>query len=373
MRRPSLTALLLFFALPAFPQGNAGFAIVGWWRIADGGGNLYASEDGKVIHELEEEESEGTWSNLGGRSYKLALPDGSGGVVTLTPDAGKLEGSTHASRFTVGAARPRESLSNTSIIDMVKAGIHEDVILNLIQRHKAAYSFARADLAALQKGGVSAGIVAAMWKWKNWVSSLTDAALPAMLRDGLSEEVAAAAIKQFSGIYSLLPEDLASLKKQGISDRLIAALHAKLSVPEELKPGVYVRNGPALAAEPVSWNSPVSGGIPGAHAEQTVKIPAGCARPGLICDMKIAPTEFLIHAASEKEAALYQLARLSTAGDHREFHDHDGVHMEARLVAAGTYLVSFYITTSAPSGMGPGEYGFLSPDGKLAYTFRLVD
>lgn len=368
----AVTGLSLLLACTAFAQGNAGLAIVGWWRVA-GGGNLYASEDGKVIHELEEEEIDGTWTNLGGRSYRLAFHDGSGGVVTLTPDGGKLEGSTRASRFTVGSARPREPLSNASIMDMVKAGIHESVILNLIQRHIAAYSFGRDELAALKSCGVSANIVAAMWKRKNWASALTDTALPAMLKDGLSDEISAAAILQFSGVYSLLPEDLASLRQQGVSEKLIAALHAKLNVPVEFQAGVNVRGGAALPAESVQWDSLVSGRIAGAHAAEAVKIPPGCARLGLICDMKIPPTEFLIHAASDREAGGFQLARLRVIQDHREFHDHDGVQMDVRLIADSTYLVSFSISTSAPSGMGPGEYGFLSPDGKVAYTFRLIE
>jgi hypothetical protein len=368
----TLLVLILFTALGVCAQGNAGYAIVGWWRIADGGGNLYASEDGKVIHELEEEETEGNWTNAGGRSYKLAYSDGVTGMVTVSPDANTLEGSTRASRFTVGAARPRETLSNSNIADMVKAGIHEDFILGLIQRHVPGYSFAREDLATLQKSGVSANLIAAMWKFKNWIAPLTDESLLKMVKDGLSDEIAASAIKQFSGVYSLLPDDLAGLRKSGVSESLIAAVHVKLGMPLELKPGAFRRNGDALALEKIEWDSPVSGHIQGTQSTVSVKIPQGCARPGLICDMKIPPTEFLIHAASPNEAANYQLARLHTVQDHREFHGHDGIHLESVKIADGTYLVSFYITTSAPSGMGPGEYGFLAPNGAM-YTFRLTN
>jgi hypothetical protein len=363
--------LLLLLAPRAYPQGNAGIAIVGWWRVT-GGGNLYAAEDGTAHLEIDDAERDGRWINLGGLKYKFTYADGSSGVVTLSSNGGFLDGETSASRFTVGAARAPERLSNASIVELVGAGLNDDVILGLIQRHASAYSFTSHEVDALRESRVPPRIVAAMWKSRAGLAELSNAAIAEMIRDGLGEEIAAAAIGQFAGAYSLLPDDVAALRVAGVSDGLIAAIHVKLKVPLQPSAGVSRREGRPMATETIHWDSPVSGRVGGAHAPESVKIPQGCPHPGQICDMRIPTTEFLIHVASPAEAAQYQLVRLHAVQDHREFGAMDGIHLESHLIAEGTYLVSFSITTTAPSGMGPGDYGFLAPDGAL-YTFTLTE
>ena len=56
----------------------------------------------------------------------------------------------------------QESLTNETIIKLVKAGISEDTIVGMVNQHPGKYALADSDVATLKGGGVSEKIIAAM-------------------------------------------------------------------------------------------------------------------------------------------------------------------------------------------------------------------
>src|SRR5258708_16845647 len=56
----------------------------------------------------------------------------------------------------------QEVLSNETILKLSKAGLSEDVILNMVNRQPGHYSVDSGDLIALKQGGISDKVIAAI-------------------------------------------------------------------------------------------------------------------------------------------------------------------------------------------------------------------
>lgn len=231
---------------------------------------------------------------------------------------------------------------------------------------------------------------------------LTNDSIQKMTKAGLGDDVIVSMIQSQPGNYDVSPDTLVALKKDGVSDKILAAMAAKNSAPpvaadkakdeyEDLDIGVYHKVKDVwtlIATEPVNWKT---GGVLKSIASQgIVKGDVNGRLQGPSSATKVnTPLEFLIKTPDGIEATDFQLVRLHTKSDAREFRtvtggvihssggsSRDAVHFEQTRIAKRTYKVS--IPDTAP----PGEYAFLAPGltgssasgstGK-AYTFHLVE
>ena len=154
-------------------------------------------------------------------------------------------------------------LTNDSIVKLVKQGLREDSIINLINTRPEQFSFAASAVAALQKAGVSEKIISAMVNrdlrgptaamaepkpqrqsqttdataGESNPATVTQAAQPPparesltndsiikMVQAGLSEAVILSMVTTQPGKYSLGADEIIALKKAGVSDNIIKAI-----------------------------------------------------------------------------------------------------------------------------------------------------
>jgi len=226
-----------------------------------------------------------------------------------------------------------------------------------------------------------------------------------MAKAGLGDDVIVSMIQSQPGNYDLNPDSLIALKKEGISDKVLAAMAAKNAAApaekvadksskdayEDLDIGVYHKVKDVwtlIATEPVNWKS---GGVLKTFASQgIVKGDINGRLQGPTSGTKMnTPLEFLIKTPDGIEATDFQLVRLHTKSDAREFRTvtggvihssggstRDAIPFQQTRIAKRTYTIS--IPDTAPAG----EYAFLAPGltgssasgstGK-AYTFHLVE
>jgi hypothetical protein len=156
----------------------------------------------------------------------------------------------------------QEPLTNESIVKLVKQGLPEDSIINLINTRLEQFSFTAGAIAALQKAGISEKIISAMVNrdlrgstttgepkvhQQNQTSdvfahqskpdaaaeaaqgplaheSLTNDSIIKMVQAGLSETVILSMVNTQPGKYSLAADDIIALKKAGVSDTIITAI-----------------------------------------------------------------------------------------------------------------------------------------------------
>jgi len=243
--------------------------------------------------------------------------------------------------------------------------------------------------------------------------ALTNESIVKMVKAGLSEGVILEVVKGQPGRYSAKVDDLIGLKQAGVSDKIIAAMAVKNGAAASSAPsgapaaasgsipgapteiGVYFKKADSWAEvlpEIVNWKTggtlkslatasivkkDVNGNITGPASRNTVK----------------GALDFLIVAAEGVSITEYQLIRLRPNKDYREFWTVTGgvfnqqsgamrdlVPFEGKRVGPRTFSVLL------PSNLGVGEYGFLSPGaggsagaghsgaqiGKM-YTFRIVE
>lgn len=244
--------------------------------------------------------------------------------------------------------------------------------------------------------------------------SLTNETVIKMVKAGLSESTIVALIKQQPGNYATKPADLLALREAGVSSAVIDAIVAKASgqitpgeaapvqtappqggaaggIPSVSEVGVYYKKGEEwveLLPEVVNWRTggvlktiasaglvkgDINGTVLGPNSRNTVKT----------------PVEFLIYAPEGVAITEYQLLRLRQKTDRREFRTVTGGVLHASGGAVRD-LVPFEGKKIAPRmwvvilpNLGPGEYGFLAPGavasqhasaqlGKM-YTFRLLE
>ncbi len=217
---------------------------------------------------------------------------------------------------------------------------------------------------------------------------LNNDAVLKLVKAGLSEELILNMVNLQPGNYSLTADEVIGLKQAGVSDRIIAAMVAKGSAaaapslgaasspatapnaaqPTIIEVGVYYRRGDQwieVLPEVVNWKTggavknlasmgvvkkDINGNISGPHSRTPVSRPAA----------------FAIYMPEGVSISEYQLIRLRTKEDYREFRTMTGgvfnqksgamrdmVEFEGKKVGARLFSVNL------PESLEPGEYGFI--------------
>lgn len=241
--------------------------------------------------------------------------------------------------------------------------------------------------------------------------ALTNDAVIKMVKAGMSESLIVSMVGQQPGDYSTKVDDLIALKQAGVADKIVSAMAAKAaSGPAAAAPaahaggagapavpsmelGVYFKKADVwteVLPEVVNWKT--GGSLKNLASVGVVKkdLNGNITGPGSRNTIK-SPLDFLIVAAEGVSITEYQLIRLRTNKDYREFRTvtggilnqqsgamRDMVPFEGKKMSPRTFSVVL------PSNLGAGEYGFLSPGamgssgnsqsqiGKM-YTFRIVE
>ncbi len=245
--------------------------------------------------------------------------------------------------------------------------------------------------------------------------TLTNDSVVKMVKAGLGESLILSMVQNQPGKYSLAPDDLVNLKKQGVSEKVMAAMVAKNSgaatpastpsqaassnamtttgdpdLPSNMDIGVYYRKAgkwDEMLPEVVNWKtggvmkSFASGGI--VKGDVNGHIQGNNSRNSVT-----SPLEVVIYAPEGTAITEYQLLHLREHADSREFRTvtggvlhvsggatRDVIPFEGKKIANRTYKVV------VPT-LGAGEYGFLPPGaigsansasiGKM-YTFRVIE
>lgn len=244
----------------------------------------------------------------------------------------------------------QEMLTNESVVKLVKAGLSEDLIVNMIQNQPGKYAVTPDDIVKLKSDGV------------------TDKELNAM-------------VMKASGGGSAP----ASSKGNGP-----AVATAGLDVPPDIEIGVYYKKAGKwqdMLPEVVNWKT---GGVMKSIASAGVvkgdvngHIQGPNSRNSLT-----SPIEVVIYTPEGVAITEYQLLHLREHGDAREFRTVTGGVMHVSGGATrdvmpfeGTKLATRTYKVVLPS-LGAGEYGFLPPGafgsansasiGKM-YTFRVIE
>jgi hypothetical protein len=235
-------------------------------------------------------------------------------------------------------------LTVEDVIKLAKAGLSEDIIIRQIRKNGQAFDMSTEQLIALKAAGVSDRIVQVMLDPSK--ADTPGGIAPATL--AATPEPAEAALPTEVGVYA---------KKQG----------QWVEVAPEI---VYWKTGGALktVATVGIRHGDVNGHVPGASSHTSLAT----------------PLEFLIVAPEGTALAEYQLLRLHSNKDNREFrtitggivHSHSGsqrdqVPFDGKKIASRVFELTF------PATAGPGEYGLLPPSstsgsGKI-YSFRVTE
>ena len=238
--------------------------------------------------------------------------------------------------------------------------------------------------------------------------ALTNDAIVKMVKAGMSESLIVSMVGQQPGNYSTKVDDLIALKQAGVSDKIVSAMAAKAAggpiaaapatsavgaAGPAMEIGVYFKKADAwteVLPEVVNWKT--GGTLKNLASAGVVKkdLNGNITGPGSRNSVKT-PLEFLIVAAEGVSITEYQLIRLRTNKDYREFRTvtggilnqqsgamRDMVPFEGKKLSPRTFSVVL------PNNLGSGEYGFLSPGavgssgntqaqiGKM-YSFRIVE
>jgi len=236
--------------------------------------------------------------------------------------------------------------------------------------------------------------------------ALDNAAVVKMSKAGLGEDLIVSMIQNQPGQYELTPDTLVALKADGVSEKILAAMAAKNSAqpaaPAETKAadpyadmdvGVYYRVKDVwtpIPSEAVNWKS---GGLMKSIATQGIvkgDVNGRLNGPKSTTDLR-SPLEFIIKTPDGVEGTDFQLVKMRTHSDSREFRtmtggvfhssggsSRDAVKFEQTRIAKHTYKITFSDTEKLLTG----EYGFLAPGitgstasgstGK-AYTFHFLE
>jgi hypothetical protein len=232
----------------------------------------------------------------------------------------------------------QQTLTNDSVLKLVKAGMGDEVIISMINTQSSAFSVATDDLIALKTGGASEKVIAAML-----LKNTGGAPAPASPAGPVTE----------IGVY---------YKKAG----------AWLDMEPEVvsfKTGGVLKS---IATEGIVKGD-INGHIKGAHSKTETAT----------------PIELLIYAPEGVAATEYQLLHLHEQSNSREFRtvtggvfhrsggaSRDAIDFEAKKIAPRTYSLTL-------SNLKTGEYGLLPPSssdatgtsgrlGKL-YTFHVIE
>lgn len=225
-----------------------------------------------------------------------------------------------------------------------------------------------------------------------------------MAKAGLSDDVIVGSINGQPGSYKTGTDDLIALKGAGVSDKVIGAMISKAGGGGTVAPagaaaagpvnevGVYYKKADGWAdlnPEVVNFKTggvlksigtagivkgDINGHLNGEHSPNALKT----------------PVEILIYTPEGTAATEYQLLRLHTQKDSREFRTvtggvlhssggatRDSIPFENKKIAPRTYQII------VPADLGAGDYGILPPSGgdstgssgrigKL-YSFHIVE
>jgi len=233
--------------------------------------------------------------------------------------------------------------------------------------------------------------------------ALNNASIEKMAKAGLGDEVIVSMIQGQPGHYELTPDTLVELKGKGVSERVLAAMASRNAAPaaaaksadpyEDMEVGVYYKLKDVwtpLPTEPVNWKT---GGVLKTFASQGIvkgDINGRLTGPSSPTTMR-SPMEFVIKAPDGVEGADFQLVRLHTKSDAREFRTvtggiihasggskRDAVKFEQAKIGKRTYKITF----ADAEKIETGEYAFLaagvtssSASGSTgkAYTFHFLE
>jgi hypothetical protein len=238
------------------------------------------------------------------------------------------------------------SMTNDSVVKMVKAGMNDGIIVSTINSQPAHFSLTVNDLIALKQAGVSDPVMAAMIA-KNTPSANTS---PAAARNASAHQ------GDFPSDIGLYYKD-----KNGYTEILPEIVNVKT--------GGFLKT---LASDGIV-KPDINGHLNGAHSPTTLTN----------------PVQLLVVVPDGDSPTEYQLLRLHAKSKYREFRSvtggvihsssgasRDDMQFGGKKVASRTYTV----TTKA--NLPPGEYGFLPPgafssrnlasSGKI-YSFRVAE
>jgi hypothetical protein len=239
----------------------------------------------------------------------------------------------------------QQPLTNDSILKLVKAGMGDDLIVNMVNTQPANYSLSAEDLIALKTGGVSEKIISAMVVKSSGAAAPTVTAVPAPTAGPVNE----------IGVY-------------------------------------YKKNGNWTEMEPEVVNFKTGGVLKSMATNGIIKGDINGNVKGLHSKTELTtPVEMLIYVPEGVAATEYQLLLLHESGDSREFRTvtggifhksggarRDMIDFESKKIAPRTYALSL-----DQLNLKPGEYGLLPPasgdatgsSGRLGklYTFRIIE
>jgi hypothetical protein len=242
-----------------------------------------------------------------------------------------------------GLMLAQQTLTNDSVLKLAKAGMGDDIILNMVNTQPSSFSVNADDVIALKGGGISDKVIAAMVA-KGSGTTAVGPTLSVPATAGPVHEVGVY-YKKGDGWVDLEPE-IINFKSGGV-----------------LK---------SLATDGLIKGD-MNGNIKGAHSKIQVTT----------------PVEILIYAPEGTASSEYQLLLLHESGNAREFRtvtggvfhksggaSRDAVEFEATKIAPRTYSLDL-------SRLKTGEYGLLPPSsgdgtgtsgrlGKL-YTFHVIE
>lgn len=237
----------------------------------------------------------------------------------------------------------QQTLNNESIMKLAKAGMGDDLIVNMVNTQPGSYSLGTDELIMLKQVGVSEKVIGAMVLKSSGAPSpgITTTVTPVA---GPVSEV---------GIYYKQTGSWVDLNPEGVS----------------FKTGGVLKS---IATDGIVKGD-VNGHIAGEHSKTQLKT----------------PIELLIYAPEGIASTEYQLLHLHESGKAREFRtvtggvfhksggaSRDAIEFEAKKIAPRTFVITL-------SGLKTGEYGLLPPasgdgtgtSGRLGklYTFHVIE
>ena len=253
-----------------------------------------------------------------------------------------------------GAKATQQSLTTDQVIQMVEAGLGEDLIITRLRRDGKAFNLEVEEMLRLKKSGVSDNILKIM----------------------VDPKAAIAGADEGERAGSTAPADTTKSEPTGpVSE--IGVYYKRASGWVEMLPEVVNwKTGGVLKsiASAGIVKGDVNGIVNGPNSRNSVKT----------------PVEVLIYVPEGTAITEYQLLRLRPKDDRREFRTITGgimhtsggatrdlVPFEGKRVAPRMFEVLL------PSNLGAGEYGFLAPGSPMSshasaqlgkiYTFRLLE
>jgi hypothetical protein len=229
-------------------------------------------------------------------------------------------------------AQTRKPLTNDDILQMVKEGFTEEVIIKAIEANKSDFDTSLPGLRTLKNAGLNEKIINAMLSAS---SRKPEAPTAAAAAKGLPEEI---------GVYLIEGEKLTEIQPEIVTLRSGAGSFLK---------------------------SMATSGLSGGHINGMVKNPHSSLKVSL-------PIEFIVRCPEGTSITEYQLLRLDEKKDRREFRAINGgvvnltggaeknaAPFQFEKIAPATFKVK-------PTDLKKGEYGFLPPgSGSKIYTFGI--